>query len=213
MILLHGTSADALKSILAGGFKCADGDIKRNWKVSGNYTYFWRPSAFADEWEEPRQRWLEAFRCAAGSAEMALVRAVDCRRAVIEVEIDSEYVMDDNSCPNMEQACRVRSSAPVKILRYWLDEYPLDFYRAYFATLYFNLKYDPLSLKPMGLGKDPIAAEINFTEAENALVKCLIVSEDMSTIFEYLSDSIYQMDMTEVAKPSKKYTIQFDLGE
>lgn len=104
MKLFHGTSADALPSILKNGLLIDKGG--ENWTVSGEAVYFWSPDSLVERGESDDLESAEymARGRAFESAQMALGFAKDCRAIVIEVELDSAEIVNDESCEGMAGA-------------------------------------------------------------------------------------------------------------
>ena len=121
----HGTSADIFKQILKDG-KLSTSPAKRNWNESNNAVYLW---AFFDSQyhQDEEERRNECLTNATSSAEIPLVDSQDCRRVVMEIDVEGLEYHDDLSCDNMEGAIECFDEIPVsRIVRVWVDREELS---------------------------------------------------------------------------------------
>jgi len=123
MKAFHGTTADAFAKILADGF--IGGNNREIWVCSEpNSVYFWGGSedSYMDE--------DEAFHMAHRNAYCGLMSSKDCRRVVLELNIEGLEFSEDQSCEHMEGAFVHYGQIPVnRIVKVWEDEEDLSWYR------------------------------------------------------------------------------------
>jgi hypothetical protein len=172
MKFYHGTSADNLKSIKRFGLDASKG--KQNWTVSCAPVYLWNPAKLDGGEDEARTR-------AAESAEFCLTRAKDCRRVVIEVDIDPEETIEDDSCENMEEAVYInRVIKPSEITAIWVDKESLSLFQGYFISFHIDRELsEPLVLNDL----------------EKCVMKLFNRANDFCCeAFEILSDLVYSME-------------------
>lgn len=116
----HGTSVDLFKLILGSG-KLSTAPDKRNWNESRQAVYLWAhwDSEYLSD-EESRKS--ECLSCATSSAEIPLIDSADCRRVVLEIDVEGFETNDDVSCENMEGAIECFDEIPVsRIVNVWID--------------------------------------------------------------------------------------------
>ena len=163
--LYHGTSADNLAAILAGGFDGASG--VQLWNCSGGANYFWDSEKLAEseseQDEDAEHKNQSAFNRAKSNSEMGLVRAKDCRRVVFRLEIPvsfyKEHFTNDNSCRNMSGAVVCAEIVPAKyITEVYQDEESLGWFRPYFGQYLLN---------------NDLAEQIDLSSAELAMIKAV----------------------------------------
>ena len=174
--LLHGTSADNLQSILKRGIQPG----VPNWEVSSrSHVYFWNPLCMED-FDEYDYQYQEAFRRAAESAEFCLYNANDCRRLVVEVELQDCEFWPDTSCNNMEEAVCANPVPADKIVAIYRDREDLSYYKPYFGSLRLE-RY--------------MAEEVDLSVAQLKISQLILKSSDVvCEIFETLSDLSYDME-------------------
>jgi len=128
----HGTSADNLDGILRDGL-CPG---QKNWQCSdSNHIYLWaadKISALEGE-ADPEGLLFTMKERASSTASIALAYAKDCRRVILEVELDDADVNPDRSARDMDGAVSVEKNIPPeKITRAWVDPESLAPIQGYF---------------------------------------------------------------------------------
>lgn len=125
----HGTTADSLKQMREDGF--IGGMSGQNWIASEpNGVYMWDDERLEDD----------AFFMAKGSASVGLVFAKDCRRVILEIDIEGLEVSDDYSCENMEGAIVHYGQIPFsRVVRIWEDSDDLSFYKIFVLRGFIDL--------------------------------------------------------------------------
>lgn len=119
----HGTTADILKQILKDG-KLSTSPEKRNWNESNNAVYLWANFNSENDEEERRQECLSR---ATDNAEIPLIDSQDCRRVVLEIDVEGLNYDNDGSCDNMEGAIECFDEIPVsRIVNVWVDREELS---------------------------------------------------------------------------------------
>jgi len=135
----HGTSVDNFTSILERGqFETGNA---QNWNESmPNCTYFW----FIQDSDDDKESQRESKRMAEDSADIPLLDSKDCRRVVLEVDIDGLEYSDDYSCDNMSGAIEICGAIPIhRIKRVWMDSNDLSVIKPFLASqLLKNKLYD-----------------------------------------------------------------------
>ncbi len=148
MRLFHGTTADALPSILRDGFSRDNGG--ENWTVSGDYVYFWSPKELVESGECEDESSLE---CAHGrafdSAQFGLGFAKDCRAVVFEVELPEGGLEQDTSCPNMAGAVRVAYNVPPSAIVSINVSDDLSLLKGFFLSFTLNRQLSARELSPI----------------------------------------------------------------
>lgn len=169
-IIYHGTSEESYKSILENGFNPIDADVL-TWNCSdSDYVYFYNPLDLlehgeTDEEENAEQMAIErAFENAKISAAVQKSRGDSVY--VLAVEIDQELIEEDDSCQNMELACKVHVSylSTDAIIKKFRADYLPSISLAYIA----------------GLNDSDFINLENFSRVEVEMMKVLAKSDLMS---------------------------------
>ena len=136
-IAYHGTSADNLQSILENGLSCNEPKI---WSASCDGVYMWEVDTlrkFNDYDEDYKHE--EAFREAFMSAQCALAFAKDCRAVVVEFEIDTEEIHEDDSNPNGHNGAMVYyDNIPIEAIKSIKISNDLSLLKGYFIGMIMN---------------------------------------------------------------------------
>jgi len=107
--LYHGTTIDNYESILKNGF--GDESIIWTYASDSDYTYFWNPKELkkVEGLDTVEEAISYAKDRAAESAKIAgaIFKSKSDKIIVLEVEVDSKFVSDDDSCENMKGAVKV----------------------------------------------------------------------------------------------------------
>ena len=123
-IAFHGTSADAFAQIVKDGF--VKGHTKKLWNESLNCVYLW----LCDYEEDEEERLTDCKLSAMGNAELALLDATNCRRVVLEIDVEGLDYVEDSSCNNMEGAIECQEDIPLgRIKKVWIDENDLSLFK------------------------------------------------------------------------------------
>lgn len=144
----HGTTADNLASILSHGLLACPGN--RIWNCSENAVYCWNPNALVEAGECDEEYSQEtAFQRAFDSAQCALGQAKDCRAVVIEFEVESDQLEQDQSCENMDTARCYFGDIPLSSIRKISISNDLSLLRGYFLALMADRNYSNIELSDM----------------------------------------------------------------
>jgi hypothetical protein len=154
----HGTSADHLDAILRDGL---GGEYRRNriWNVSNpHHTYWWSTRELAKHGEESLEfAYARAFEQALDNGAFALLRARDARLVVIEARIPCSWLMEDNSCDNMEGAVCTDYRIPLALIRSVRVSQDLSIMKAGLAYSCFSGRSSLLALQPTPLEQKVIS--------------------------------------------------------
>jgi hypothetical protein len=117
----HGTSFRNLRSILKNGLQV---NCDKLWLASRNEVYLWSPDMLV-KYGDAEEDWKDetAKERAYDSAQIAIAVDPKCGKcAVLEIELDSNEVTEDDSCENMSGAvCTTSPIRPNQIKRIWVS--------------------------------------------------------------------------------------------
>jgi hypothetical protein len=171
--LYHGTSFENYQSILENGF---NGDRDTIWNCSNDsYTYLWDVKKIGkgeqlDKEDAINQAIQQAFESARIAA--AVQKSHSDKIIVFEIEIDSKFVTDDDSCENMSYASKVYNQDLEecgKIKNVYYMEFSPHMILFYLSGLVSN---------------DYMDLYDNFTQYEINLMEKIGQSQDLSSFWE-----------------------------
>ena len=178
MNLFHGTTADALSSILTHGLLTEEGGA--NWHVSGDNVYFWSPKHLIESGEtEEDGAEDKAKNNAFESALFGVPFSSDCRVVLLEIDPEGLVLHEDDSCGDvMIMAGAVYSMEDVPasaIRRVWLSE-DLSLLKGYLMQWHLNRTHSARELSDIEkrIAKAMVCVEIYPEDIEEIAALCKI---------------------------------------
>lgn len=189
-IFFHGTSADAVESILKNGILP---DQDSNWLDSeAGHVYMWCPRRLAES-EGNEDGGLEdkmgyAFQRAAENAEFSLAHAKDCRRVVLAIALPDGAVSDDTSSEHMYGAvCHGGKIPPSAIVSAHVDNESLEPMRWFFLA--------------STIGHES-AKQRDWTSLERKVATVLAKVESSGELQDILGEMTYEMQSLPLPEPA-----------
>jgi hypothetical protein len=183
MRAFHGTSADNLESILQNGLSR---NYKTIWEASEECeVYLWAASLMPDI-DNEEEGINKAKQKAADNAEFTLAKAKDCRRLIIECEIE-EYGLDETQGMEDSGSICVDTVPVEQIVRIWIDKDDLSFFKVYFAY---------------SIRTHPLACFLELNQAEEGLIKGI---ERNPSVFYEIKELLWNaVDSMEIIHEQKR---------
>lgn len=183
MIVLHGTSADNLKSIKKNGLQISNSG--QNWNCSEDYIFVWHTadmSAWLNEDSSKEEHWQAAMARAGESANFALIQQhKNCRRIIVVLDIEEERLLPDDSAEHMDGAYMIAEDvAPEHIIAIYRDNESL------LPALPYFLSFDhPLLME--------YATNSNLSRLEEVMQNT--VQDKNYEIGEVLDEYVFEMEL------------------